>query len=79
MKYDAPVETPDVYLLKEIEGPKMSVKDIKKKIETNQKKKKVERFAMKIKEDKQEELLQKFKDLREELRLKGLQTERYVV
>ena len=36
--------------MKQIEGPKMTVKDIKKKIEANQKKKKVERWAMRIKD-----------------------------
>lgn len=67
-KYEAAAETPDVYLLKEIDGPKMSVKDIKKVIERHQKKKKVERFAIKIKDEKQEDSLQKNIDLAGELR-----------
>jgi hypothetical protein len=45
---------------------------MKKKIESNQKKKKVERFAMRIKDGKQEDVIKKNHDISMDLRRKGL-------
>lgn len=69
-KYDPQEETPDIYLMKEIENSR--VNEIKKKIETNQKKKKVERFAMKILDGKHDEVLKKNYDVTIDLKRRGL-------
>ncbi len=63
------METPDQYLLKEVANA--SSKNARSKIESNIKKKKVERFALPIHDGKHQQTLHKYNEICGELRKLG--------